>query len=883
MIQISVNGQVHQVEPSRTVLDVLRSLGIEVPTLCFDPRLKPHGACRLCAVQMEDSGRIVTSCTTPVSEGMRLLTHSPEVEAHRRTNLRLIASRYPAGELTPDLELHRYLMQYGIEPSGCPDGEYKDATHPYLLVDMDKCVHCYRCVRICDEVQGQFVWKVWNRGDRVKVLPQGGTTLLESPCVSCGACADTCPSGAIRDRSFVEKGQPEEWTRTVCPYCGVGCEINVGVKEGRVVGAKPVLGAAVNKGHLCVKGRYAHAFVHSPDRVLSPLIRTGADWREVSWDDAYRFTAESLSRILAESGPGAVGVLGSARATNEENYLAQKFARLVVGSNNVDCCARVCHGPTAVALKASLGTGAATNSFNDIEITRGFLVCGSNPTENHPVVGARIKQAVLRGASLVVIDPREIELARYADVHLQIRPGTNVAVLNAIAHTIVAEHLYDESFVQERTREFQAYVDFIRDWTPERSAEICGVSADAIRQAARTYASARPAMVFHGLGTTEHTQGTEGVRCLANLALLTGNLGKPGAGENPLRGQNNVQGSAHMGCEPSHLAGYTPIEAGADLFESVWGAPIPREKGMNWMRMLDAAVEGGLRALWAIGYDVYLSNPNANRTAKGLRNLDLVVAQDLFLNETAQFAHVFLPASSTYEKDGTFMNSERRVQRVRQCIPPIGGSRPDWQIICELASAMGHGAHFAYRSPEEIWEEVQKVWKAGSGISYSRIEEQGLQWPCTSEDHQGTTILHQGQFPFGPQAPFAVVDYIPTEEKVAEEYPFLMSTGRSLYQFNAGTMTMRTGNTVLRPTDLLEINPTDAERLGIDDGDTVVVSSRHGAATLVGKVSPGIRVGELFATFHDPKRMTNRLTSGHRDRLADAGEYKVTAVRVEKV
>lgn len=898
MPRVTINGVFEDCAEGMTVLEALRALDIEVPTLCHDDRLKPYGGCRLCMVELAD-GRLVSACTTPVFEGMKVETHTASVEAQRKTNLQLLADSYPADEpLDEHLQFHRYLKAYGISARGRRDSAYKDDTHPYLQVDMDKCVYCYRCVRICDEVQGQFVWRAWNRGDKTRILPTGTLrpasalpnakaeappTMLESECVSCGACADTCPSGAIIDKAVVLQGRPTDWTRTTCPYCGTGCEMMIGSRDGKVIVAKPVLDAPVNKGHLCVKGRYAHAFVHAKDRVTEPMIRRDGEWQVVTWDEVYEYTASRLQSILDEHGPQALGVLGSARATNEENYLAQKFCRVVLGSNNVDCCARVCHGPTAAALKASFGTGAATNSFNDIEIARSFLICGANPTENHPIVGARIKQAVLNGANLVVIDPRKIELTKFADVHLQIQPGTNVPVLHSIANVIMHEHLVDEAFIEERTRDFPAYWQMIGEWTPERVAPIAGIDAEDIRRAARVYANGSPAMIFHGLGTTEHTQGSEGVRCLANLALLTGNVGKPGTGENPLRGQNNVQGSAHMGCEPSNLAGYTPIEQAGDFVAEIWGRPVPRTKGLNWMQMLDAAGEGSLKALWAIGYDVYFSNPDADRTREHLRKLDLVIVQDLFLNETAkEFGHVFLPASSSYEKDGTFMNSERRVQRIRQAIPTVGNSKPDWVIVCELARKMGFEKEFAFDSPKAIWNEVRQVWKAGAGISYERIEGEGLQWPCTSEDHPGTTILHKDSFPMGPKAPFALIDYRPTLEATNEEFPFLLNTGRTLYQFNAGTMTSRTGNSVLRPTDTLDISPLDAGRLGIETGQSVRMTSRYGSATLPARVDAGIREGELFTTFHDPRVFTNRVTSNYRDSVVGAGEYKVTAVQIEK-
>jgi formate dehydrogenase major subunit len=577
-----------------------------------------------------------------------------------------------------------------------------------------------------------------------------------------------------------------------------------------------------------------------------------------------------------------VGVLGSARVTNEENYLAQKFARVVIGTNNVDCCARVCHAPTAAAMKMMLGTGAATNSFDDIELARTILVCGSNTTENHPIVGARIKQAALRGAGLIVIDPRRIELAQYAGVHLQPRPGTNIPLLNSLANTIVEEHLYDGEFVQQRVSHWESFREFISQWTAEHAAEISGVPAGLIREAARLYAINKPSMMFHGLGVTEHKQGTEGVMLLVNLALLTGNIGKRGAGVNPLRGQNNVQGSAHMGCEPSNLTGYVPIDAARQTFEQVWQAPLPTSTGLNLMEMMDAAEAGRLKALWAIGYDIFLTNPNTSATRRALEALELVIVQDMFLNETArEFGTIFLPAASSFEKSGTFMNAERRVQLVRQAIEPLGCSKPDWEIICLIARAMDIPEAFSFRAPEEIWAEVRQLWKAGAGLTYERLEDGGLQWPCPSEAHPGTEVLHAEEFVAGQRAALRTIEYRATTETIDEEFPFLLTTGRTLYQFNAGTMTMRSPNAHLRSADTLDISPGDAMHLGIKEGDRVRVQSRWGETVLPARISDHVKSGELFATFHTPEVSLNRLTGGHRDSYAKTPEYKVTAVRID--
>jgi formate dehydrogenase major subunit len=887
MLRVVINGWPRECQEEMTILEALRAADVRVPTLCHDKRLKPYGGCRLCLVQVDRLSRPVTACTTPVGDGMRIDTHTPDIELLRRSLLTLIANEYPAEAYRrePDKEFHAYLREYGLEDAlrGYADPALADESHPYIRVDMSQCVYCFRCVRICNELQGQFVWRVWNRGDESRIRPDGAN-LRESSCTSCGACVDTCPSGALEDRSRLELGIATAWVRTTCPYCGTGCEMSVGTRDERIVTVKPVEDAPVSKGHLCVKGRYAFDFVSATDRITEPMIRLDGVWKTASWDDAVGFVADGFRALLERYGPDSVGVLGSARATNEENYLAQKFARVVLGTNNVDCCARVCHAPSATALKAMLGAGASTNCFDDIERARTILVCGANPTENHPIVGARIKQAALAGAHLIVIDPRRIELAEYAACHLAPRPGTNIPLLNAMAQTIVKEGLGDEAFLAARVDGLEAYIRSIEPWTPEHASGICGVDAGLIREAARLYASQRPSMSLNGLGLTEQVQGTETVMALINLALLTGNIGMPGTGVNPLRGQNNVQGAAHMGCEPGLLTGSIPIAAGREVFERTWGSRIPERSGWHLLEMMDAALDGRFKGLWAIGYDVYLTNANASETGRALAALELLVVQDMFLNETARaFAHVILPACSSFEKDGTFMNAERRIQRVRKAVTPIGHSRPDWEIICAVARAMGKGNAFAYATPEAIWDEVRAVWNGGHGISYARIEGEGLQWPCPSADHPGTEILHRNSFAVGARARLRAIEFRPTEETTNPEYPFLLTTGRTLHQFNAGTMTGRTANTVLRPTDLLEMAPADATRLSFHDGEKVRLVSRYGAAVLPLQISGRIKPGELFATFHTSNVFLNHVIGPHRERFAGTPEYKVTAVNVETV
>lgn len=884
MPRIYIDGNPVDAPAGATVLECAKGAGVDIPSLCADPRLKPYGGCRLCLVEIDGAQHPVAACTAAVREGMSVQTHTPAIEKHRKTLLRLLARNYPEDAVlqSPHKPFHKLLHEYGIAALGRGNGVAVDTTHPYIQVDMSRCILCARCVRICEEVQGQFVWQAWNRGDATRIRPELGDSLLESSCTSCGACVDTCPTGALEDKSLLALGEPTAWTRTVCPYCGTGCEVNVGAGGGKLLNMKPALDAAVNKGHLCAKGRYAFNYVHADDRVLHPMVRKHGKWQTVSWEEAISAVASVLHKAIQSHGPDSVGVLGSARGTNEEAYLAQKFARLVLGTNNVDCCARVCHAPSAAALKQMVGTGAATNCFNDIERAATILICGCNPTENHPVVGARIKQAVLRGARLIVIDPRQIELCRFADVHLQIRPGTDIPVLLAMANTIVQEKLYDADFVAARIGNWQAFERFIMPWTAECAAAICGITPDAIRAAARAYAQG-PGISFHGLGVTEHVQGTEAVMCLVNLALLTGNLGKPGCGVNPLRGQNNVQGAAVMGCDPGVLAGSEPLKQAIGRFQAAWQSELPRTKGLDLLEMLDAARNGRVKALWAIGYDVLLTNPEMAATREALKKLDSMIVQDMFLNETArEFGTIFLPACSSFEKDGTFMNAERRIQRVRSALQPLAESKPDWEIICRVARAMGKGEHFSFSSPQQVWDEIRSLWPDAAGITYARMEHGGIQWPCPDEMHPGTAILYEHGFPGENPARFHCPEFQPSPETVNQEFPFLLLTGRTLHQFNAGTMTGRTPQRSLRDTDFIDVSPQDAEQLRLQDGDCAVVRSRYGAVTLPVRITSAMRRGELFATFHRPDRQVNLLTGGFRDRQTNTPEYKITAVSIQK-
>ena len=889
MIRAKINGIEGEFADGISVLEAARQMVLDIPTLCDDKRLNPVGACRMCLVEIKGLAHEIVSCTTLLADGMEVETHTEPVETARKWNLRMLAGNYPADAFVayPDKPFHKLATKYGLTENDFTGSHAipRDDSHTYINVDMSRCINCYACVRICADVQGQFVWHVLGRGEESQITPDSFGAFGDSTCVSCGACSDACPTGALEDKTVIERGFATEWTKTTCPYCGTGCEMNVGVRDDRVVQVKPVMDAPVNYGHLCVKGRYAFDFVDADDRVTEPMIREGGDWRVVSWEEAIRYTADKLRSIDAEFGKESIAVLGSARATNEENYLAQKFTRVVLGTNNVDCCARVCHTPSAAAMKMMIGTGAMTNSFDDIEKARTIILCGANPSENHPIPGARIKQAVIKnGTKLIVIDPRKTELTKCADVHLQLRPGTNILMFNAIAHAIIDEGLTDPEFIATRVEEFEEFKAFVAEYSPEAVAKRCGVDAELIRKAARIYATDTPSMAMHGLGMTEHLQGTEGVMTIVNLALLTGNIGKAGAGVNPLRGQNNVQGSAHMGCDPGILTGSVTIEAGRELFESVWKTHIPTAAGLNQLQMIDAARDGELKALWTIGYDVFLSNANAHETAKAFANMDLVIIQDFFMNETAKrFGHVFFPAVTSFEKDGTFMNGERRVQRIRGAVSPRGNSRSDWEIICDLAAAMGFEKDFAFNSAEEIWNEVRAVWPPGFGITYERIEKAGIQWPCPDVDHPGTEILHGESFSNGVKAALRRIKFRATKEVISDDFPFLLTTGRVLEHFNAGTMTMRTPNHDLRPTDLLMVSTADSARLSIAAGERVRLRSNYGEAVLPVEITDKVKIGELFASFHDPAVFLNYATGPTRDRFTQAPEFKVTAVNIEKL
>lgn len=887
MEEVIINNTAYSCLEGATILDVLKDAGIVIPTLCYDPRVKPASSCRLCLVQVKGNSRLQPACRTRVSAGMEITTHSPELEDYRKTVLSMLAKDYPATFAAghPEAEFHYWLNHYGIDAGlYTPAASLQDDSHPYIRVDMSRCISCTKCIRVCNEIQGQFVWHMTNRGDRTMIVPDSNTSLADSSCVSCGLCAESCPTGAIEDKQPLCFGRPEKYVNTICPYCAVGCEIRVGVKDGRITQVLPLPGSPVNKGHLCVKGRYAWEYVYAEDRVVHPMIRVNGVWKTVSWEEAVWYTATRLSAIRERHGPDSIALLGSARGTNEENYLVQKFARTVIGTNNVDNCARVCHQPTAKAMSIMLGAGAATNSFDDIEKARTILVVGSNTTQSHPVIGARIRQMALHGASLIVIDPRKIELAKYASCHLQLKPGTNVALFNAIAQVIISEGWYDPDFVEKQLTGWEEYCAFINGYTPEIVAEQCGIHPDMIRKAARAYAKGGPAICFHGLGLTEQVQGTESVMALVNLALLTGNIGKPGTGINPLRGQNNVQGAAVMGCDPAVYTGLAPVKNERARFETLWNTTLPTSKGLHLMQMMDAACECRLKAMWITGYDTFFTLPDAGTMEKRFENLEFVVVQDMFMTATAeQFGDVFFPAACSFEKDGTFTNSERRIQRIRPVSSPPGEARADWEIVCLVAAAMGKEELFSYGSAEEIWNEIRQAWKTVYGITYERLQKGGIQWPCPSITHPGTPVLHTEHFPVNGKVRLETIDYSPSPERTSPEFPFTLITGRELYHFNAGNMTYRTPNAALCPTDTLWLHPDDAGQMSVADSDPVKLISRYGQTVLPVHVTSLVEKGSVFSAFSAAGIFVNKVTSPFRDNYVQTPAYKITAVRIEKI
>jgi formate dehydrogenase major subunit len=891
-LSVLLDGHDVSARDGETILEVARRERVYVPTLCWDPRLAPYGACRVCMVGVRGAKGPVAACTTRVRDGMVVDTRDPTALRVAKGVVELVLSDYPAEALArPGArnELREVAAHLGVRESrfvGARHASPRDERHPYLAMDLDECIVCGRCVRACEELQGAFALTYVGRGWSTRIAAGLDAGFKDSACVSCGACASTCPTGAIEERPFRVDERVDRTVGTTCAYCGVGCSLDVNVRDGAVVSIDPTLEGPSNRGHTCVKGRFAHGYARAADRVTTPLLRRpDGTWRDASWDEALGVVAAKLRALVDTHGPGAVAAVSSSRCTNEENYLLQKVFRAALGTNNIDNCSRVCHSPTSMGLIRSFGESGGTNSYEDIELARCLLVTGANPTEGHPVVGARLKEAVLRGARLVVIDPRRIELVKYADVFLQLRPGTNVAVYNGLAHVILRDGLADDAFVAARAELLEPYRAHVAAYTPERVEEISGVPARELQRAAHLYATTHPAGIFYGLGVTEQRQGVSGVRTLANLAILTGNLGVRGAGMNPLRGQNNVQGSSDVGALPTYLTMYRsvadPVVRGE--FERAWGRALPDRPGLTIPAMFERAISGELKAMYVFGEDIAQTDPNVGHVEKALRSLELLVVHDLFHNATAERAHVFLPGSTFLEKTGTFTNAERRVQLVREAVPPPGHARRDLDVLLELSRRLGYA--LPHRDAAEVWDELARLTPQLRGISHARLDaEGGLQWPVPDAGHGGTPVLFEERFATASgRAVLFAVDWEPPGEAADEAFPFVLITGRQLAHYNSGTQTRRTGNLELQPEDLVELHPDDAAELEVAHGDLVEITSRRGGVRAHACVTRRVARGNVFLSFHFPEVMTNLLTSGSSDPDTRCPEYKVTAVRVERV
>ncbi len=900
-VTLSIDGFPVTVPEGTSIMRAAMEAGVQIPKLCATDMLDAFGSCRLCLVEIDGRNGAPASCTTPVAEGLVVHTQTTRLKQLRRGVMELYISDHPLDCLTcaanGDCELQDMAgavglreVRYGFAGENHLDAA-KDESNPYFTFDAAKCIVCSRCVRACEEVQGTFALTIEGRGFDSKVSPSAGEAFLDSECVSCGACVQACPTATLMEKSVIEIGQPEHSVVTTCAYCGVGCSFKAEMRGDEVVRMVPYKDGKANHGHSCVKGRFAWGYATHPDRVLTPMLRERITdpWRPVSWDEAIAHVAREFRRIQAEHGKDAIGGITSSRCTNEETYLVQKLVRAGFGNNNVDTCARVCHSPTGYGLKATFGTSAGTQDFDSVDHADVILVIGANPTDGHPVFASRMKRRLREGAKLIVIDPRRIDLVHTphvaAEHHLPLRPGTNVAMLTALAHVIVTEGLVNEAFVAERcdAESFADWRAFVADAanSPEAMAAVTGVPAEAVRQAARLYATGGNAAIYYGLGVTEHSQGTTAVMAIANLAMATGNIGRPGVGVNPLRGQNNVQGSCDMGSFPHELPDYRHISdaAARAIYEREWGVRLEAEPGLRIPNMIDAALDGSFRGLYIQGEDIVQSDPNTHHMVAGLSAMECVVVHDLFLNETANYAHVFLPGSSFLEKDGTFTNAERRVGRVRKVMAPRAGLA-DWEATQAIARAMGVPMNYAH--PGEIMDEIARTTPSFAGVSYARLDELGsVQWPCNETAPTGTPTMHIGQFSRG-RGQFIVTEYVPTDERTGPRFPLLLTTGRILSQYNVGAQTRRTANSTWHAEDRLEIHPHDAEERGVRDGDWVRLASRAGETSLRARITDRVAPGVVYTTFHHPDTQANVVTTEHSDWATNCPEYKVTAVQVSR-
>ena len=903
MVTLEIDGVAVTVPAGTSVMRASVEAGINVPKLCATDSLEPFGSCRLCLVEIEKDGRKMkgypASCTTPCEPGMKVQTQTPKLAEIRRGVMELYISDHPLDCLTcptnGNCELQDMAGVVGLrEVRYGYEGENhlklkKDESNPYFTYDASKCIVCNRCVRACEETQGTFALTINGRGFESRVSAGQMESFMESECVSCGACVEACPTATLTEKTVIMLGQAEHSAVTTCAYCGVGCSFKAEMKGNEVVRMVPYKDGKANQGHSCVKGRFAWGYATHKDRILNPMIRKSINdpWREVSWEEALSYAASEFRRIQAKHGKDSIGGITSSRCTNEETYLVQKLVRAAFGNNNVDTCARVCHSPTGYGLKQTLGESAGTQTFESVMKSDVILIMGANPASGHPVFASQIKRRVRQGAKLIVIDPRTTEMVKsphvQADYHLKLRPGTNTAIITALAHVILSEGLQDETYIQERCdlQSYQDWKEFVlrEDNSPEAMAAITGVPAETLRGAARLYATGGNAAIYYGLGVTEHAQGSTTVMGIANLAMCTGNVGREGVGVNPLRGQNNVQGSCDMGSFPHELPGYRHISDSTvrSQFEQAWGVTLNPEPGLRIPNMFDAALDGSFKGLYCEGEDIVQSDPNTQHVAAALQAMECIVVQDLFLNETAKYAHVFLPGSSFLEKDGTFTNAERRISRVRKVMPAKAG-KSDWEVTVALAEALGYP--MPYNHPSEIMDEIAALTPSFHGVSYDKLEKLGsIQWPCNEAAPEGTPIMHVGSFIRG-KGKFINTQYFATDEKVTQRYPLILTTGRILSQYNVGAQTRRTENSQWHSEDRLEIHPHDAEDRGIREGDWVGVESRAGQTVLRATVTENVQPGVVYTTFHFPESGANVITTDNSDWATNCPEYKVTAVQV---
>jgi len=901
-VTLEIDGEEVSVPKGTSLMRAAMDAGIKVPKLCATDSLEPFGSCRLCLVEIEGRRGYPASCTTPAEAGMKVRTQTPKLQDLRKGVMELYVSDHPLDCLTcsanGNCELQDMAgvtglrnVRYGFDGKNHLDSP-KDESNPYFTYDASKCIVCNRCVRACEETQGTFALTIQGRGFESRVSPGQNEPFMESECVSCGACVEACPTATLQEKSVIWLGQPEHSVITTCAYCGVGCGFKAEMKGSEVVRMVPWKDGKANDGHSCVKGRFAWGYATHQDRMLKPMIRAKITdpWQEVSWDVAIGHAASEFKRLQAKYGNDSIGGITSSRCTNEETYLVQKLVRAAFGNNNVDTCARVCHSPTGYGLKQTLGESAGTQTFRSVEKADVIMVIGANPTDGHPVFASRMKKRLREGAKLIVVDPRRIDIVRsphvQAEHHLQLKPGTNVAVVTAMAHVIVTEGLVAEDFVAERceAKSFNEWREFVarEENSPEAMEARTGVPAAELRAAARLYADADNGAIYYGLGVTEHSQGSTTVMGIANLAMATGNVGREGVGVNPLRGQNNVQGACDMGSFPHELPGYRHVSdaTARASFEDAWGVQISPEPGLRIPNMFDAALSGGFKGLYCEGEDIVQSDPNTQHVAAAMMAMECVVVQDLFLNETAKYAHVFLPGSSFLEKDGTFTNAERRISRVRKVMPPKAGLA-DWEVTVKLANALGYPMH--YKNPEAIMDEIAALTPTFRGVSYKKLAQLGsIQWPCNDEAPEGTPTMHIDEFVRG-KGKFIITQYVATDEKVTRKFPLLLTTGRILSQYNVGAQTRRTDNNQWHSEDRLEIHPHDAEERGIQTDDWVGIGSRAGETVLRAVVSDRMQPGVVYTTFHFPESGANVITTDNSDWATNCPEYKVTAVQVMPV